>query len=783
MLQVAKIEKSAMAKLVVINLEKGNLIDGFSPVTAQIWETNKSRPIQFTGSLPAAPEIVETYTRFQLIYQSLYHRIKRRSGLEIEEVGLTNISEVDFTEVCQQLNEQINIWLNSNSFRPIDQQLRARLVLNEEIQIVIETSDNLLQKLPWHLWNFFDDYHNAEVAISTPKYEKIKPLIKNHANKVRILAILGNSEGIDIEQDRALLQQLPNATTVFLVEPSRQEFDHWLWHKDGWDILFFAGHSQSEGNSGRIYINQTTSLKITELKNALKYAISRGLKLAIFNSCDGLGIANQLAQWHISQIIVMREDVPDVVAQSFLKHFLTAFADNQSFYLAVRYARERLQAIEDEFPGASWLPTICQNPATEPPTWNELCGKASKVAFSWFNKQSLQKVFLASFVVTSLLVGVRSQGKIQDSELKAFDAMMLLRPDEGADPRLLVVTVTEADIQAQQQRQKSSLSDSALAQLLQILAKSKPKAIGLDIYRDFPVESRYPDLAASLQQNQDFFAICKVSEGGGNGISPPPEIPSQRIGFSDVIRDRDFIVRRHLLILTPDLKSPCKTNYSLGVQLAKRYLAKQGIPLHINQDGHLQGGKIVFRPIDEPTGSYQKFDAHGHQILLNYRSTKQIAQTVTLTEILNNQFDRNLISDRIVLIGVNAESVRDTFLTPYSMGSMPYKEVPGVLLHAEMVSQILSAVLDNRPLLWVWPLWIEAFWIWGWSLVGGMVGLYRGSKLQLAIIASIAIIILYGCCFGLLLYGGWIPFLPPGLALVITVFTVMSYTSLFHQKK
>ncbi|HIK04668.1 MAG TPA: CHASE2 domain-containing protein [Trichormus sp. M33_DOE_039] len=772
-----------MTKLVVINLEKGNLIDGFSPVTAQIWETNKSRPIQFIGSLPSALKIVETYKRFQLIYESLYHQIKSRSGLEIEEVGLTNVSEVDFTEVCQHLHEQINIWLNSNSFRPIDQQLRARLLLNEEIQIIIETSDNLLQKLPWHLWNFLEDYQKAEVAIGTPKYERIKPLTKNYTNKVRILAVLGNSEGIDIEQDRALLQKLPNAKTIFLVEPSRQEFDQWLWHQDGWDILFFAGHSQSDGNTGLIHINQSTSLKIGELKNALKYAITRGLRLAIFNSCDGLGLANQLTQWHIPQIIVMRENVPDVVAQSFLRHFLRAFADNQSFYLAVRYARERLQGIEDEFPGASWLPTICQNPAEEALTWNELSGKTNKVTFSWFNRQSLQKVLLASFVVTSLLLGVRSQGTIQEWELKAFDGMMRLRPDEGIDPRLLVVTITEADIQAQQQRQKSSLSDSALERLLQILAKSKPRAIGLDIYRDFPVESRYPDLAISLGQNQDLFAICKVSEGAGNGISPPPEIPTQRLGFSDVVRDRDFIVRRHLLILTPDPESPCKTRYSLGMRLAKQYLAKQGVPVQINHEGYLQAGKIVFRPIDVPTGSYQQFDARGHQILLNYRATKQIARKVTLAEILNGQFDPNLVSDRIVLIGVDAESVRDTFLTPYSVGSLPYKEVPGVLLHAEMVSQILSTVLDDRPLLWVWPLWGETLWIWGWSFIGGMVALYRGSKLQLALITSSAIMILYGCCFGLLLYGGWIPFLPSALALIITVCTAMSYTLLFHQKK
>lgn len=128
--------------------------DGFSSVTVQLWESNNYRPTQFTGSLPAAPKIIELYKRFQLIYQAIYQRHKRRSQLEVEVVGLNNVSHVDFSEVCQLLHEQINAWLNSNSFRPIDQQLRARLALDEEFQVVIETSDYLLRRLPWHLWNF-----------------------------------------------------------------------------------------------------------------------------------------------------------------------------------------------------------------------------------------------------------------------------------------------------------------------------------------------------------------------------------------------------------------------------------------------------------------------------------------------------------------------------------------------------------------------------------------------------------------------------------------------------
>lgn len=763
-----------MSKLIIISLEKGNLNDGFFPVTAQLWETNNSRPIKFTASLPPASNIAELYKRFQLIYQALYKRFVNRSGLEVESTGLNNVSEVDFSEVQKQLYEAINSWLNSDLFRPIDQKLREKLALDEEFQVIIETSDYLLQRLPWHLWNFIEHYQLCEVAVSTPKYERVRPLAKQKTNKVRILAILGNSQGIDIQQDRNILEQLPNSSIRFLVEPSRRELDKWLWDEQGWDILFFAGHSNSQDDRGQIHINQTSSLTISELKNALSYAISRGLKIAIFNSCDGMGLARQLIDLQINQIIVMREDIPDFIAQEFVKYFLGAFSEGQSFYLAVRYARSRLQGLEEEFPGASWLPVICQNIAEETLTWQELSGESNITAFPKLTVRNLKITFLASVLVTGLITGVRSLGFMQQWELSAFDSMMRMRPDEGADKRLLVITVTEADIQAQQQRQKSSLSDNTLQELLQKLSLYKPRAIGLDIYRDFPVDSQYANLATRLRTNNNFIGICQVSGSKQQavGISPPPEIPPSRIGFSDVVFDSDLVIRRHLLSMTPEPESNCKSRYSLNFQLARQYLAKQGIQFHITDDGYLQLGKVVFKPIDVPTGGYQQFNAGGHQILLNYRSSQEVAKQLSVAQVLNNQFNPNWVKDKIVLIGVDSQSAKDYFITPYSMATTPNQEIPGVLLHAHMVSQILSAVLDKRPLLWVLPAWGEILGICGASLVAGILAVYSRSLLKLAILISSELLIFYGCCFILLLHGGWMPFLPSALGLVITGISV-----------
>jgi CHAT domain/AAA ATPase domain len=364
-----------MTKLVIFRLGEGSFQQGF-PVTLQIGEEGSRPATEIAGKLPPAVKIPEQYEHWQSTYRNLGVRLR----LEKPKAQSTNVS---VTQTCNEaakvLRDSFNNWLNSESFRAAKEGLLKKLQPDDVIRLIIQTEDILVQRIPWHVWELLiEDYTKAEIALSAPEYDRITPA-KATPETVKILAILGNSEGIDIERDKGLLERLPGAEITFIVEPKRQELTEQLWEK-GWDILFFAGHSQTEGETGRIYINKTDSLTIGELKNALRKAIERGLRLAIFNSCDGLGLARDLADLQIPQIIVMREPVPDQVAQEFLKYFLQAFARGESLYLAVREARERLQGIEDKFPCATWLPVICQNPAYVPPTWEELGGICADIS-------------------------------------------------------------------------------------------------------------------------------------------------------------------------------------------------------------------------------------------------------------------------------------------------------------------------------------------------------------------------------------------------------------------
>ncbi|AKG20280.1 CHASE2 domain-containing protein [Calothrix sp. 336/3] len=759
-----------MGKLVVLKFADGSFEQGFA-VTLQLGAEGELPSVEITGKLPKMPELPKIYRE----WQTSYLRLGNHFRLSADTAQVTNISITqDCGETGEKLRSRFNSWLLSDDFRPIREKWLERLSPTDEIRVILQTENRELQRLPWHLWDILERYPQAEIAMTSANYEKL--IIEKTKNpQVKILAIIGNSQGINTQTDQILLKNLPAASVNFLVEPSRQLLNDYLW-QENFDIFFFAGHSDSQGTQGkgRIFLNQTDSLSLEELRFALRKAVEKGLQLAIFNSCDGLGLVEQLADLHIPQIIVMREPVPDLVAQEFLKYFLSSFAEGESFYQAVRYGRERLQGLEDRFPCATWLPVIYQNLAESPPTWKEFTGKIAINPPTISRLQRLKTVVMTSLVVAAVVGGMRFGGVLQGGELQVFDQMMRSRSlfmDEGADPRLLIVTVDDDDITLQRRQGENlkgtSIGDKTLNQVIQTLEKYQPRAIGLDIYRDFPAEDKA--LAQTLRENHHVIGVCKGSDNTtkANGIAPPPEIPPQRQSYSDFLHDSDKVVRRQLLFMTQEAVSICPAPYALSSQLAFRYLLPQGIEASFTPNGDLQLGNTVFPRLTSRYGSYQRIDANGGQILINWRATPKIAEEIKLSQLLSTNLNPNAIKDRIILIGVTAKGdFPDYWATPY--GYSLDEQMPGVIVQAQMLSQILSHVLDKRPLLQTWNPWQESVWILLWALIAGFSLGRSPSFSRLLFVICITTISVYILCLFLLIRSYWVPFLPSAMALIGT---------------
>ncbi|MBW4492277.1 MAG: CHAT domain-containing protein [Oscillatoria princeps RMCB-10] len=369
-----------MGKRVIITLLKGNFQQGF-PALLRIREdgTPPERDIQVEGHLPPHPKIADLYGYWKLAYDK---GLGVRGSLKTE----SSVTDLPCSKLAENFADSLKTWLNSGDteWQKIRDGLQQNLRRDDEISAIIQTEDPKLRLLPWHLWDLFAQYYNkAEIAISSPQYTPSGTKTPS-GNRVRILAILGDKKGTDSQTeinpqaDLDLLKlHLRDAEIVPLVEPQPEDFRRYLWDERGWHILFFSGHSSSEigGQTGWIKINQNDILTVQEFKNALRKAIENGLQLAIFNSCHGLGLANQIEELRIPQIIVMRERVLDKAAQDFLQHFLAAFSGGEtrkcaSLHSAVREARLKLEDTWNKTcPGTSWLPVICQNPAVESLTW------------------------------------------------------------------------------------------------------------------------------------------------------------------------------------------------------------------------------------------------------------------------------------------------------------------------------------------------------------------------------------------------------------------------------
>ena len=397
-----------------------------------------------------------------------------------------------------------------------------------------------------------------------------------------------------------------------------------------------------------------------------------------------------------------------------------------------------------------------------------------------------KSVLIASAAVTLSLMGARQLGILEPIELSVYDQMVRWRPDEQPDSRLLVVGITEADIQ---KLKEWPISDRKIAEILQKLEKMEPAVIGLDILRDVPLADGREELTKVLQKSDRIIGVCLVTDGSPDnpGSPPPPGMPENRVGFADFQIDPGGILRRSLLFMRPPKiegkssvdKHLCNDNsqvlYSFNLQLALRYLQGQKIyPKLDESDQSLWLGKTQLKQLQSNDGGYKNADARGYQILINYRSRRQVANQVRITDVLEGKVDPHLVKDKIVLIGYTTETVKDLFYTPYSGQKQKNQFMPGIVAHAQVVSRILSTVLDNRPMFWFWPEWAEILWISGWSIVGGTLAsrIAHPAKLGGTFAAMLS-----GCCaisFGIFLLGGWVPVTAPTLALILAGSSIVS---------
>jgi adenylate cyclase len=349
------------------------------------------------------------------------------------------------------------------------------------------------------------------------------------------------------------------------------------------------------------------------------------------------------------------------------------------------------------------------------------------------------KALVGANIIVAAIILARSDGWLQPFELLIYDALRVVWAGHEPSNRIFLVGGTEDDVADFDW----PLRDGELADLLERLASWNPRVIAVDIYRDRPKPPGTERLAEVLARHKEIVWVFKLQEGVRRAILPPEALRgTERAVLADFIPDPGNVVRRALLYAGED-------NYTaMGMELALRYLAADHIRPAPGSGDELRLGKTVLSPLDDTRGPYTRLDSSGYQILLDYHGGPNPFPIKSIGEIMRSADAASLVRGRAVIVGVNSESVHDSFSTPFNTGFNSEDQVNGIVIHAHVADQLIREAMDGVPILEGFPRHVEDFWIWAWAMAGLLLGLVVRYTIPALIGSALGLLLLAGIVYG-----------------------------------
>ena len=365
---------------------------------------------------------------------------------------------------------------------------------------------------------------------------------------------------------------------------------------------------------------------------------------------------------------------------------------------------------------------------------------------------------LLAVMATGGIMALRAVGTLQIWELQTFDVMMNHRPAEGRDDRIVIIGIDEQDIETYG---RAALTDTLLADLLEIVNEQNPTVIGLDLFRNVATdEAGYQRLHQMFSESSNIIGIEKVVNDSalpsvaGNSVLAAKE----QVAASDLIVDIDGRVRRGFLV-------PDATGYALeglAFRVALEYLQSHDITPNPESNDILELGYARLPPFESNSGGYRNADAGGYQLVMNWRSDVSF-EVFSAREALNGDIPPGALRDKIVFIGGMQSGDADVFFTPYSRKTGQPNLLPshGIEIHASFASQLISAAFGQRSMIKVLPEYVEMILI---IISGGIgVSLYstgRNDSRRLYLFGGLIVGATVVSYLALWLAGWWLPVVP-----------------------
>ncbi|MEM6403820.1 MAG: CHASE2 domain-containing protein, partial [Cyanobacteria bacterium P01_D01_bin.116] len=461
-----------------------------------IFELSWGKGQRLTAEIDFPANLTKLYQNWQRAYFSFYQSEEMRG----RAVGGGVVAPVldfhaELVKAESRFMYEFHRWLKGAELYDIrDKIIRACSETNQAIRLFLTCATLDLEHLPWEAWEIGKAVQVIRAPINVVAPSVNQKQIKRQS-RPRILAILGDDTGLDFQEDKQAVKSLSRIAEVQFVgwQPEQsstqviQQISDAIADERGWDVLFFAGHSEEmEITGGELGIAPGVKIYIKEIAPQLSVAKQRGLQVAIFNSCSGINIAQSLIDLGFSQVMVMREPIHNRVAQEFLIQFLQGLGKHQDVYESAVAARQFLQLEKSHtYPSAYLVPSIFCHPGAE---------LYRIPQFKWKQRlrQSLPNLVEAIALTTSIALStmIPVQNSLLDGRMftqAVYRDATAQIPSSEAPPIALVQIDAESVLRARfPDSQLRPMNRTYIAKLLDRLRILNASVVGIDFIFDTP---------------------------------------------------------------------------------------------------------------------------------------------------------------------------------------------------------------------------------------------------------------------------------------------------------
>ncbi|MEI2579169.1 CHASE2 domain-containing protein [Scytonema sp. PRP1] len=501
-------------------------------------------------TVPYPKNLTTLYQEWQRIYLSFYNTALRG---RVEEIGSLSAPPIDWharlVQAEAQLLSEFHKWLRSGELYEIRAVIANGLSLTANSQqstvdIFLSCDAIELARLPWETWEIGTDFALASEKIRIVRqpiniHKASKTINQRYAKQARVLVILGDDTGLDFKLGKAAIYKYFRKEQVkFIIwqvgkdiAKLKTDIINALSSESGWDILFFAGHSNETNlTGGEIAIAPNVALSISELAPYLTTAIEKGLQFALFNSCKGLSIANTLIDLGLSQVAVMREPIHNSVAEEFLVRFLQALAEYKDVHEALLIACKYFKTEKNlTYPGAYLIPSLFRHPNAE-----LFCLKpfGLKSIFKRLQPTRTEAIALSTLLFISLQLPVQQYLLERRVLIQSIYRQVTRQVEPVTSPPVLLVQINNESIRRAGIFNPKPMDRKYLAQLVDKLKTMQARVVGIDYLLDRPQRESDRILANSIQaavnssSNPTLFVFAINHAENGEWLKVSPDIAS-----------------------------------------------------------------------------------------------------------------------------------------------------------------------------------------------------------------------------------------------------------------